>query len=143
MPVSSALGVRGVLLFVLAWTGEHLVRRGGGTAPRGLRAILYNVRITSPSRVFYTFPFPIFLIPKKTREYDKRSRGDDHAGKPGKFYQLSTKMTFLVDALTLSPSAFVKPWIKSLSLNKAFLTNHNWGFFSFSKSFRPGIFLMI
>ena len=85
MPVSSALGVRGVLLFVLAWTGEHLVRRGGGTAPRGLRAILYNVHITSPSRVFYTFPFPIFLIPKKTREYDKRSRGDDHAGKPGKF----------------------------------------------------------
>ena len=41
------------------------------------------------------------------------------------FHQLSTKMTFLVDALTLSPSAFVKPWIKSLSLNKAFLTNRN------------------
>ena len=123
MPISSALGVTGVLLFVLAWTGEHLVRRGGGTAPRGLRGILYNVRITSPSRVFYTFLFPIFSIPKKTREYDKRSRGDDHAGKPGKFLLIVYQEDVPGDALTLSASAFVKPWITSLSQNKPFLTN--------------------
>ena len=125
MPVSSALGVRGVLLFVLAWTGEHLVRRGGGTAPRGLRAILYNVHITSPSRVFYTFPFPIFLIPKKQENMTSDQEAMTMRANQVNFYHLSTKMTFLVDALTLSQSAFVKPWIKSLSLNKAFLTNHN------------------